>query len=61
MIPLEESWYRRLLVFAPVIGVIAGAMAVLFMGITGTATEILFGGTGTGWWAAGRCKWPTCW
>ena len=51
MIPLEESWYRRLLVFAPVIGVIAGAMAVLFMGITGTATEILFGGTGTGWWA----------
>lgn len=51
MIPLDKLWYRKLLVFAPVIGVVTGALAVLFMGITGTATDLLFGDTGIGWWA----------
>jgi H+/Cl- antiporter ClcA len=51
MVPFEKPWYQKLLMFALVIGAVGGVLAVLFMGITGTATGFLFGNTGTGWWA----------
>jgi len=56
MIPFEKLWYRRLLLLALFIGSVGGILALLFMGITGTANDLLFGGTGTGWWA-GRWWW----
>lgn len=56
MVPFEKPWYRKLLMLAPVIGVAGGLLAVIFMGITGSTTDLLFGNTGTGWWA-GRWWW----
>lgn len=56
MVPLEKPWYRRLLILSAVIGVAGGLLAVIFMGITGTATGFLFGNIGTGWWD-GRWWW----
>jgi hypothetical protein len=53
---LEKSWYKKLLMLAPVIGVAGGVLALVFMGITGTANDLLFGDTGTGWWT-GRWWW----
>lgn len=56
MIPFEKRWYRKLLVLTLVIGAAGGVMALIFMGITGTATGLLFGDTGTGLWD-GRWWW----
>lgn len=56
MVPFEKRWYQKLLMFAPVIGVVGGVLALIFMGITGTAIDLLFGNTGTGWWT-GRWWW----
>jgi H+/Cl- antiporter ClcA len=56
MVPLEKSWYRKLLLLAPVIGAVGGVLAVVFMRITGTANSLLHGNTGTGWWD-GRWWW----
>lgn len=56
MIPFEKLWYRKLLMLAPVIGVAGGLLALVFMGITGTANDLLFSDTGTGWWT-GRWWW----
>ena len=56
MVPLEKPWYQKLLMLAAVIGIAGGVLAVIFMGITGTATSFLFGNTGTGWWD-GRWWW----
>jgi H+/Cl- antiporter ClcA len=56
VVPFEKPWYQKLLMLAPVIGVASGVLAVIFMGITGTTTDLLFGNTGTGWWA-GRWWW----
>ncbi len=56
MVPFEKPWYQKLLMFALVIGAVGGVLAVLFMGITGTAIGFLFGDTGTGWWT-GRWWW----
>ena len=50
MLPVEQSWYQRLLVHAFVLGVAAGVSALVFMGITGTGTDFFFGDSGTGWW-----------
>lgn len=49
MIPLEKPWYQKLLLFAALIGAAGGAMAVVFMTITGTASDLLYGNTGFGW------------
>jgi H+/Cl- antiporter ClcA len=54
MLPFEKPWYRKLLMLAPLIGAAAGLAAVIFMGVTGTASDFFFGDTGTGWWAG---KW----
>lgn len=56
MVPLEKPWYQRLLMLAPVLGIAGGLLALIFMGITGTATSFLFGNTGIGWWD-GRWWW----
>jgi H+/Cl- antiporter ClcA len=56
MVPLEKPWYQRLLLLAPIIGAIGGMLAVFFMGVTGTANDLLYANTGTGWWA-GRWWW----
>ena len=54
MLPLEKPWYKRLLLFALVLGGAGGLLALLFMGITGAGIGFFFGDTGTGWWAG---KW----
>ena len=51
MLPLEESWYKRLLLLALVLGGLGGLLALLFNGITGAGIGFFFGDTGTGWWA----------
>ena len=56
MLPFEKPWYRKLLILAPVIGAAAAVLALIFMRITGTASDLFFGGTDTGWWA-GRWWW----
>ncbi len=56
MLPFEKPWFRKLLILAPIIGAAAGVLALIFMGITGTASSFFFGGTGTGFWA-GRWWW----
>ena len=56
MLPLEESWYKRLLLFALVLGGVGGLLALVFNGITGAGIGFVFGDTGTGWWA-GRWWW----
>lgn len=56
MVPFEKPWYQKLLLLAAVIGSVAGGLAVVFMGITGFAIDLLYGNTGAGWWA-GRWWW----
>ena len=51
MLPLEKSWYKRLLLLALVLGGGGGLMALLFNGITGAGIGFFFEDTGTGWWA----------
>jgi H+/Cl- antiporter ClcA len=50
MLPLDQTWYRRLLGYAFALGLTAGAGALLYMGVTGAAGDFLFDATGTGWW-----------
>ncbi|WP_153015867.1 chloride channel protein [Methanofollis ethanolicus] len=50
MLPLEHSWYRKLLVFALALGAAGGLWALLFMGVVDTGTGFFFGDAGTGWW-----------
>lgn len=56
MVPLEKPWYQKLLLFSAPIGMVGGALAVVFMSLTGTANQWLYGGTGSGWFA-GRWWW----
>ena len=50
MLPFEQSWYKRLLLFALVLGGVGGLLALIFNGITGAGINLFFGNTGTGWW-----------
>lgn len=50
MLPLEQSWYKKLLLLALVIGGMGGLLALLYNVITGAGIGFFFGGTGTGWW-----------
>jgi H+/Cl- antiporter ClcA len=54
MLPLEKSWYQKLLVIALALGLAGGVSALLFMGITGIGIEFFFGDSGTEWWSG---KW----
>jgi predicted Na+-dependent transporter len=54
MLPLENSWYQKLLVLAIVLGVGGGVSALLIMGIIDTGTGFFFGDSGTDWWTG---KW----
>jgi hypothetical protein len=49
MLPFEKPWFRKLLLLAPVIGAAAGVLALIFMGITGTASGFFFGGMTLFW------------
>ena len=51
MLPLEQSWYRRLLLFTLLIGIVGGVGALLFMGVTGAGIGFFFGNMGTDLWS----------
>ena len=51
MLPLEKSWYQKLLVLALALGVVGGVLALLYMGIIDTASAFIFGNSGSDWWA----------
>lgn len=51
MLPLEKPWYSKLLLFALLLGIAGGLAALVYIGITGTASAFLFGNNGTGWWS----------
>lgn len=50
MLPLENRWYRRLLVVALALGVGGGLSSLVFTVVTNKGINFFFAGTGTGWW-----------
>lgn len=54
MLPVDQSWYQKLLLLAFVLGVAGGVWALVFMGIIDTGTGLFIGDSGTGWWTG---KW----
>lgn len=54
MLPLDKSWYQKLLAIALALGLASGVSALLFMGITGVGIDFFFDDNGTGWWSG---KW----
>ena len=50
MLPLENRWYRRLLVVALLLGVGGGLSSLVFTSATNKGINFFFAGTGTGWW-----------
>lgn len=51
MLPLNEPWYRRLLGYAVVLGLVGGVLALLYSGATGEGSNLFFGDAGTEWWS----------
>ncbi len=56
MLPIEESWYKRLPLAALALGAAGGVASVVFMTVTGVGIDFFFGNTATGWWA-GQWSW----
>lgn len=54
MLPLGQSWYRKLLGYALILGLAAGASAVIYMGVTGAGSDVFFGDASSDWWSG---KW----
>jgi H+/Cl- antiporter ClcA len=50
VLPLDRSWYRKLLGYALVLGLAGGALAVVYMGVTGAGSDVFFGDAGSDWW-----------
>jgi H+/Cl- antiporter ClcA len=50
VLPLDRPWYRKLLGYALVLGLAGGALAVVYMGVTGAGSDLFFGDAGTDWW-----------
>ena len=56
MLPLEERWYRRLLLLALILGAVGGLSALIYDSATGRGVSLLFGSptsdpwTGRWWW-----------
>jgi H+/Cl- antiporter ClcA len=51
MLPLDSSWYRKLLGYALVFGLAAGSLAVVYMGVTGAGSDVFFGDAESDWWS----------
>ena len=51
MLPLDQTWYRRLLGYALALGVAAGSLALLYSAATGAGMDLFFGDAGTDWWS----------
>lgn len=51
MLPLDQTWYRRLLAFAVPIGLAAGVLALLYTVVTGAGSDLFFDDAGTDWWS----------
>ena len=49
MLPVEQSWYKKLLFFALVLGAAGGVASLVYMAVTNTGISFLFGNAGTGW------------
>ena len=54
MLPLEQSWYKKLLLFALLLGAVGAVAALLFDGITGAGMGFFFSDAGIDWWTG---KW----
>ena len=50
MLPLHDIRYRRLVISAVALGLVAGGFSLLFVIGTERATEIVFDPAGNGWW-----------
>ena len=51
MLPLERSWYRRLLTFAFAIGLGSGILGLAYLAITSIGIDLFFGDAGTALWS----------
>ncbi|MGB9375261.1 MAG: chloride channel protein [Jiangellales bacterium] len=55
-LPLERRWYRELLVVAGLVGGVVGVLGMLYLGVTGLVSDIVFGEprtqawSGESWW-----------
>ncbi len=55
-IPLDQPWYRELLVVAAVVGLVVGLLGLVYLGATGALSDALFGDprleawSGEWWW-----------
>ena len=55
-LPVDRPWYRQLLVFAVVVGAVVAVLGLAYLGLTGAATEFVFGDpridawSGEWWW-----------
>ncbi len=69
-LPLHQPWYRELLVVAAAVGAIVGVLGLVYLGITGVASDLIFGEpqtqawSGQWWWVAvtaagGLGTWPS--
>ena len=56
LLPVSSSWYRKLLVFALLLGVVGGGSALVYSGVTGFGINLFFGEptsepwSGEWWW-----------
>ena len=51
MLPFDQPWYRRLIFYAFGLGLVAGALGLGYLGITGAGIELIFGESGIGTWS----------
>lgn len=51
MLPLDQTWYRRLLALAVPIGLAAGVLALLYSVVTGAGSDLFFEDAGSEWWS----------
>ena len=54
MLPLEHSWYKKLMLLALVLGAVGAVAALVFNGVTGVGMGFFFGDAGTDRWTG---KW----
>jgi H+/Cl- antiporter ClcA len=51
VLPLDQTWYRRLLALSIPIGLTAGVLALLYTVVTGAGIDLLFDAAASGWWS----------
>lgn len=51
VLPFDQTWYRRIIGFAVVLGVAGGVLGLLYLSATGAVIDLFFGDAGTAPWS----------